>query len=177
MFFAKTLNNPKCIKLTNKIPEYIREYKREYQFIRGLNKKIEYFVFYNFESRYKLFDNYRVDIIKNLMKRILRAQEKGKLKDFREIEFCADDVLNLIRMEKNVYKYNINIDHFREFNDDQDPNNYFKNFYDDIKIFFSKLNINGIDDIDNIDLLTNSFLEIYMEDFGLLVNSNSDDDL
>ena len=29
---------------SNKIPEYAREYKREYQFIRGLNKEFGYFI-------------------------------------------------------------------------------------------------------------------------------------
>ena len=28
----------------NKIPEYAREYKREYQFIRGINKEFKYFI-------------------------------------------------------------------------------------------------------------------------------------
>ena len=29
---------------SKKIPEYAKEYKREYQFIRGLNKEFEYFI-------------------------------------------------------------------------------------------------------------------------------------
>ena len=28
----------------NKIPEYAKEYKREYQFIRGINKEFEYII-------------------------------------------------------------------------------------------------------------------------------------
>ena len=28
----------------NKIPEYAREYKREYHFIRGINKEFKYFI-------------------------------------------------------------------------------------------------------------------------------------
>ena len=36
-------NYQNCIKSTNKIPEYAREYKREYQFIIGINKEfVEY---------------------------------------------------------------------------------------------------------------------------------------
>ena len=33
-----------CIKTTNKIPEYAKNYKKEYLFIRGINKEFKYFV-------------------------------------------------------------------------------------------------------------------------------------
>ena len=35
---ASFSNSQNFIKSNNKIPEYAREYKREYQFIRGINK-------------------------------------------------------------------------------------------------------------------------------------------
>ena len=39
-----TSNFQNCIKKTNKIPEYAREFKNEYLFIRGTNKTCERFI-------------------------------------------------------------------------------------------------------------------------------------
>ena len=37
-------NSKNCIKSTNKIPQYVGEYKKEYLFIRGINKEFKYFI-------------------------------------------------------------------------------------------------------------------------------------
>ena len=39
-----TSNYQKCIKKTNKIPDYARKYKNEYLLIRGINEKCKDFV-------------------------------------------------------------------------------------------------------------------------------------
>ena len=74
-----------CIKWTNKIPEYAREYKKEYLFIRGINKEFKYFVDNIDKANTGLFENHRVDSIKYLIKRFLRGQERGKLKDISNL--------------------------------------------------------------------------------------------
>ena len=74
-----------CIKSTNKIPEYAREYKKEYLFIRGINKEFKYFVDNIDKANTGLFENHRVDSIKYLIKRFLRGQERGKLKDISNL--------------------------------------------------------------------------------------------
>ena len=51
-----------CIKSTNKIPEYAREYKKEYLFIRGINKEFKYFVENIDDATKELFEYHRVDI-------------------------------------------------------------------------------------------------------------------
>ena len=38
---------------SNKIPEYAREYKREYQLIRGINKELEYLIEDRFNEYHK----------------------------------------------------------------------------------------------------------------------------
>ena len=74
-----------CIKSTNKIPEYAREYKKEYLFIRGINKEFKYFVDNIDKANTELFENHRVDSIKYLIKRFLRGQERGKLRDISNL--------------------------------------------------------------------------------------------
>ena len=169
------------------IPEYAREYKREYQFIRGINKEFKYFVDNLDNATTGLFENHRVDRIKYFIKRFLRGQEKGKLQDISEFEIYEDDVDNLIEIEKNFHNFNQYINFCKDcYEDDEpfiDPYPGFKNIYDDFKIFFSKLNIiykevNYISDSDS-DSDDFSYTDSDMEDFGnilinLVKNSSSD---
>ena len=53
-----------CIKSTNKIPPYAREYKKEYLFIRGINKKFKYFIDKLDDLNNGLFESHRANRIK-----------------------------------------------------------------------------------------------------------------
>ena len=50
-----------CIKSTNKIPPYAREYKKEYLFIRGINTEFKYFYNHLDEIKDGLFKSKRSD--------------------------------------------------------------------------------------------------------------------
>ena len=89
---AQTSYYQNCIKSTNKIPEYARDYKKEWLFIRGLNKEFEYFVVNMDDARKGLFENRRVDRIKYNIKRFLKGQERGKLKDISDFYLENNDV-------------------------------------------------------------------------------------
>ena len=80
----------------NKIPEYAREYKREYQFIRGINKEFKYLINKLDNLNNGLFESNISNRIKYFMKRFLRAQEKGKLKDISDLVLQREDLNNLI---------------------------------------------------------------------------------
>ena len=75
-------------KSNNKIPHYARDYKKEYLFIRGINKEFKYFVnnMDNISTR-ELFQNHKADRIKYFIKRFLKAQKVGKLKDIKRLFF------------------------------------------------------------------------------------------
>ena len=81
VILGQTSNFQNCIKKTNKIPEYAREYKKEYLLIRGINKEFKYFVNNINDSYNGLFENKKNDRIKYFIKRFLEGQERGKLKD------------------------------------------------------------------------------------------------
>ena len=85
----------------NKIPEYAREYKREYQFIRGINKEFKYFIDFmkNEENEFK---SHKLDKIMKMIKRFLRAQEKGKFKDISNLEFGYYDINNIYEIKKDI---------------------------------------------------------------------------
>ena len=75
-FLAATSNFQNCIKSTNKIPTYAREYKKEYLFIRGINKEFQYFVDNIDDATRGLFENHRVDRIKYFIKKIFERTRK-----------------------------------------------------------------------------------------------------
>ena len=82
----------------NKIPEYAREFKNEYLFIRGINKEFKYFVDNINEATRGLFENHRVDKIKKIIKKFLLAQKLGYLNDVSNFEIESSDVDNLIKI-------------------------------------------------------------------------------
>ena len=157
-------NYQNCIKSTNnKIPEYAREYKREYQFIRGINKEFKYFINKLDNLNNGLFESNISNRIKYFMKRFLRAQEKGKLKDISNLMLQRDDVDNLIFINEQFGYYKLRYDAFCDDSDDSDdegngeylvdgkPYPGFIEFYDIFKLFFNQIKYESCDSDDDSD--------------------------
>ena len=68
------LERKNCIRNSNKIPEYAREFKNEYLFIRGINKEMDNFVVNYLSDCSELFVSSYSDKIKFFIKRFLKAQ-------------------------------------------------------------------------------------------------------
>ena len=139
-------NFQNCIKKTNKIPEYARNFKKEYLFIRGINKEFKYFVDNINDATGGLFENQKIFRIKYFIKRFLKGQERGKLQDTSNFEISNIDVDNLIKIKKNFLNFNQYINFCKCCYDDEDasfidPYPGFKNIYDDFELFFSKFKI------------------------------------
>ena len=134
VILALSSNFQNCIKKTNKIPEYARDFKKEYLLIIGINK-----ICFDFISKYetdcrKLFVSEYYDSIKYFIKRFLKGQERGKLQDISsfvlrnyDISFIEDLYLIIIyeidfeEVDKLDYR------HFYEL---------FCKFYEKIKIVY-----------------------------------------
>ena len=86
--------------INSKIPEYARDFKNEYLFIRGINTEFKYFVENINEATRGLFENHRVDRIKKFIKKFLLAQKLGYLNDVSNFEIESSDVDNLIKIKK-----------------------------------------------------------------------------
>ena len=140
------LGQQNCISGTNKIPEYAREFKNEYLFIRGINKEFKYFVDNINEAYRGLFENHRVDKIKKFIKKFLLAQKLGYLNDVSNFEIKSSDVDYLIKIKKNFHYFKQYINFCKCCYDDDDepfidPYPGFKNIYDDFELFCSKFKI------------------------------------
>ena len=193
------LNGKMTENANNKIPEYAREYKREYQFIRGINKEFKYFINKLDNLNNGLFESYIADRIKYFMKRFLRGQERGKLKDISNLMLQRDDLNNLIFIKEQFGYYKLRYDAF--YDDSDDDNDYysdddsdddgngeylvdskpypgFKEFYDIFKLFFNQIKYESCDsdcDSDEYDSdreeLDLSYTDSDLEDFCIHLNS------
>ena len=186
---ANTSNFQNYIKSTNKIPVYAREYKKEYLFIRGLNKEFKYFVDNLDKANTGLFESHKVDRIKYFIKRFLRGQERGSLQDISGFEIDENDVVNLIKIKKSFYYFKQRFDFCKEcidddydYDDDDDdddddepfvmPYPGFENIYYDFEFFFSKLKIKYEEDIYDSDSDSD------IEDVEIILpDSDSDSDI
>ena len=108
VILAHSSNFQNCIKKTNKIPEYARDFKKEYLLIRGINKEFKYFVDNINEATRGLFENHRVVRIKYFIKRFLKGQERGKLQDTSNFEINNIVVIQII-LHIKIKKEEINI--------------------------------------------------------------------
>ena len=143
---GQTSNYQNCISGTNKIPEYAREFKNEYLFIRGINKEFKYFVDNINEATRGLFENHRVDKIKKFIKKFLLAQKLGYLNDVSNFEIKSSDVDYLIKIKKNFINFKQYIEFCKDCWDDDDqifidPYPGLKNIYNDYELFCSKFKI------------------------------------
>ena len=150
---------PKSIN--SKIPEYARDYKKEYLLIRGINKEFKYFVENINDATRGLFENQKVVRIKYFIKRFLKGQERGKLRDINNFEISNIDVDNLIIIKKNFCNFEQYINFCKLCYDEEDfcfidPYPGFKNIYDDFELFFTNFKIKYEDGSSFWDYYTDS---------------------
>ena len=111
-------NHQNYAKSTNKkIPPYAQNYKKEYLYIRGINKEFKYFYKHLDEINDGLFKSKRSDSLCYLIKRFLRGQEKGKLRDISNFVIYEDDVDYLIKIKDEFRCYKIRYDALKESSD------------------------------------------------------------
>ena len=125
-----TSNLQNCIKSTNKIPTYALEYKKEYLYIRGINKEFKYFYKHFDEINDGLFKSKRSVTLCYLIKRFLRGQEKGKLKDISNLMLPRYDYYFIEDFYFNIYY---------KFEFDDNPS--YKEFFDLIEKLYNKIKI------------------------------------
>ena len=127
------------LKKTNKIPEYARDFKNEYLFIRGINKELDNFVINYLSDCSELFVSSYSDRIKFFIRKFLKAQELGYLKDTSCFIFNESDVVNMVFLFGRMY---FDFVEDKEFVDGH-PDDYlgYRDFYELFCKFYDKLNI------------------------------------
>ena len=125
-------NFQNCIKTANKIPEYARNYKNEWLFIRGINKEFEYFVDKYFTDIIDIFVSSYCNRIKSFIEKFMKLQKLNYLKDISCFKFKGIDVENIVFLFERM-EFDIDEgfpDYIKEYRDFYE---LFCEFYDKIK--------------------------------------------
>ena len=109
---AQRCNISKSTQKQSKIPEYAKDFRKEWLYIRGINKEFKYLINKLDTLNYGLFESNIANRIKNIMKEFLRAQEKGKLKNISNFILPGDIICNLNSINKNFELYKLRYDAF-----------------------------------------------------------------
>ena len=99
--------NSESTKIKYKIPEYAKDFRKEWLYIRGINKKCgEILSKINFDDDDEKLLNYNK--ANNLMchiKKFFKDQESGRLKDISGFYFNYFDVNNIDCLEEQLNEY------------------------------------------------------------------------
>ena len=135
----------------NKIPEYARDYKKEWLFIRGINKtagriitKLE-----NITDYEKVFSSPGVKALVRDFRVVLAFERMGKLKKIKELKFKLSDVDKIIYLRIFIYA-NMGLRFPLIYNFDED----FQYLFENLIIFTNMTNIKNEEDFED-DLYTN----------------------
>ena len=171
------------IKNNNIIPDYAREYKNEYLFIRGIDKTCEKFV-KRLDMEGKIFDSQQANKLVLFFSKFLKYQKIEYLNDIREFYLKENDVRFIDSLELQLDDYrDLYCDEYSyEFDQEKYDNNVendypgFKEFFECFKQFQDKIKVNyyietDFDKLANLD--TESESESESDD---VVYSDSDSD-
>ena len=134
------------IQMNNFVPEYARDFKKEYLYIKGLNYEFKYFE-ENIDNLNKgLFKSDKTKEIKKIIKDFIKGQVEGEFKNINGLVFDEKDVENLIKIRKIFDFWKLRYD---ACNDVSDSDGYvnevvyhgFGDLYYLFEFFYNKLNI------------------------------------
>ena len=140
-----------CNATLNKVPDYAKDHKNEYLFIRGIDKCFEYF-FDNIEKANSgVFENHGVDKIHKLIGRFEKAQRLNYLNDISDKNIKRKDVFysDILLDESNDLKESYEFDFDDESLDVKFPG--YENLVNCINLFYSKFKLDYSYDSDDID--------------------------
>ena len=155
VILAHSSNYQKCIKKTNKIPDYAKEYRNEYLFIRGIDKTCGKFA-KRLDIEGEIFDRPQANKLKLYFNRFLKAQELEYLNDTTKISLKYEDI-------KSIEISGLLLDDYRdlccdldsyEFDqekyDNEVENDYpgFKEFFESFSRFNDKLNVDQMSEVE-----------------------------
>ena len=135
----------------SKIPIYASDYKREYQYIRGINKTFSFMIDIMEEDnldKYKKTDSHifsnKFDSLIKFIKTYLRATENGKLKDISNFEFDYYDIDNIYDVKFSIDYYLFLIQNYYDWNrglNDKDLVSRYDRYKHYLELFLSKINL------------------------------------
>ena len=135
----------------NKIPEYARDYKKEWLFIRGINRTVGRILtkLENDPDYEKVFSSPGVKALVRDFRVVLAFERMGKLKNISKLKFKLSDVDKIIELRIHIY-VNMGFRFPNNFNFDED----FQYLFENLIIFTNMTNIKNEEDFED-DLYSN----------------------
>ena len=136
----------------NKIPDYARDYRNEYLFIRGIDKTCDGLEMKLYDEDKEIFKSTKVDKIKRLIHKFEKAQKLGYLKNISDEDIYESDVFNSISLYESLidmgdYYYNYDTEYdqkiFEKLIDADFPG--YIDFVRSIELFDSKFRLHELD--------------------------------
>ena len=180
-------NFQKSISNSNKIPEYARNFKKEYLYIIGINKECERFVKKFDDEDEKIFISSYAKKMIYFFKRFVKFQERGRIKDISHLHLKEEDVkfIDWLEIELDDYGDLFLIPGSYEFDKEKYENDDtgYKEFFESFTKFKNKLKIEEIT-IKNSNNYLGSYSDSDTDSDGvnsgdldsILSNSDSDSD-
>ena len=131
----------------SKIPEYAKDFKKEWLYIRGINKKCGEFMKKlgdNTDSFEKVFSSSRARALIRDFKNVLEAQKMGKLQNISELKFKLSVVEQIIELRIYIYLNMGNV-FYSDYLLDED----FQDFFENLIIFTKNVNIKNEEDFED----------------------------
>ena len=163
VILAQTSNFQNCIKKTNIIPDYASDYKNEYLFIRGINKKCEKFI-KTLDNDGKIFDSPQANKLLSFINKFLKYQKIEYLNDVSDLYIKSNDVEFIESLElqlddyRDIYCDPDSFEFDQEKYDNNVENDYpgFKEFFESFSLFRDKIKIDYNFEIDGYDTVSGS---------------------
>ena len=125
--------NSESTQIKSKIPEYAKDYKKEWLCMRWINKTCGEFI-KRLDFGGDLFNSPQANRLKKYIRQILRAEELGNIKDISSFRIKFIDVDNLI-----TFFHKMNYDEFVDDNTNSYPG--YREFYECFSKCINKINI------------------------------------
>ena len=158
---AHFTNFKKSNTSNNKIPEYAKDFKNEWLYIIGINKKCWEFMKIlevNTDSFEEVFWSSRARALIRDFKNVLEAQEMGKLQNISKLKFKLSAVSKIIDLRDGLY-FHIGHTFYGDFFSDDE----FQDFFENLIIFTNNVNIKNEEDFEDdlyIDYFNGRYIRI-----------------
>ena len=150
----------------SKIPDYAKEFKNEWLYIRGINKKCGEFSKMIDDSpttEYEeVFWSYKPKALIRDFKNVLEAQKRGGLQNISKLKFKLSAVYKIVQLRLDLYYIignNLNADFI--MSDDE-----FQDFFETLIIFTNNTNIKKEDDFEDDLFDINDFKGTFTENLS-----------
>ena len=180
-------NNSENSNISKKIPEYAKDFKKEWLYITGINRKCGEFMKKlgeDTDSFEKVFSSPRAKALIEHFKNVLEAQKMGKLQNISQLKFKLSAVYKIIDLRMDLY-YQMGNKFYTDFVISDDD---FQDFFENFIIFTRNVNFKNEEDFEDdlyLEYLNDSesesesdieFRELFNRIFESESESDSDDD-